>query len=101
MTTRRSKNANGTEADFSDEARERIAALEQRVARLEGQRSPLMSTDDVADYLSVSTRTVDRIIDRGRLNPYWVRGQRRFTPEEVDKYLETYGSKKSQSANAT
>jgi excisionase family DNA binding protein len=41
----------------------------------------------VADHLNVSKRTVERIIDRGRLTPIRVGAQRRFEPESVRAYV--------------
>ena len=82
---------NSTASSIEDEANtptnsgERLQKLEKRVAQLEERleeekSSPegLLTVKEVADYLSVSKRTVERIIDRGRLNPLWVGGQRRF-----------------------
>ncbi|WP_431978671.1 helix-turn-helix domain-containing protein [Salinibacter sp.] len=82
------------EASTTKNSGERLRKLEKRVAQLEKRleeekSSPegLLTVKEVADYLSVSKRTVERIIDRGRLNPLWVGGQRRFEPEGIRSYL--------------
>ena len=48
---------------------------------------PLLDVSGVAEYLNVSTRTIERIVAEGRLVPLWVRGQRRFTQEGVQAFL--------------
>ena len=48
---------------------------------------PLLDVSEVAGYLNVSTRTVERIVAEGRLVPLWVRGQRRFTHEGGQAFL--------------
>ncbi|MCS4200688.1 hypothetical protein [Salinibacter ruber] len=35
----------------------------------------------------MSKRTVERVIDHGRLNPLWIGGQRRFAPDAVRAYV--------------
>lgn len=87
---------------------ERIEELEQRIRNLESQieklrqqpeedrGSPdsLWTPQEVADYLNVSKRTVERIIDRGRLKPLRIRAQRRFEPESVRAYVREHCTSK-------
>jgi excisionase family DNA binding protein len=99
-----------TEDDSSSSTRseERIQELEQRTRNLEDQIETLRqrleeaegypesrwTPQQVADYLNVSKRTVERIIDRGRLNPLWIGEQRRFDPEAVRAYVREHGTSK-------
>jgi excisionase family DNA binding protein len=102
--------ASSTEDESSSSTRseDRIQELEQRTRDLEDQietlRRRLKEHEDspesrwtpqqVADYLNVSKRTVERIIDRGRLNPLWIGEQRRFDPDAVRAYVREYGTSK-------
>ena len=102
--------ARSTEDDSNSSNRSegRIQELEQRTRDLEDQvetlRQRLEEAEDspesrwtpkqVADYLNVSKRTVERIIDRGRLNPLWIGEQRRFDPEAVRAYVREHGTSK-------
>jgi len=47
----------------------------------------LLSIEEVADVLGVSKRTVEDIVGSGRLQPIWVKGQRRFHPDAVEAYM--------------
>ncbi len=49
---------------------------------------PLLSKRDVAVYLGVSERTVDRLVAAGGLLAYRVGGHRRFRLHEVDAYVD-------------
>lgn len=102
--------ARSTEDDSNSPNRSegRIQELEQRTRDLEDQvetlRQRLEEAEDspesrwtpkqVADYLNVSKRTVERIIDHGRLNPLWIGEQRRFNPEAVRAYVREHGTSK-------
>ena len=44
---------------------------------------------EVATYLKVSERTVQRIIGRGDLRAYTVGGQRRIPPTALQRYLDS------------
>ena len=106
METVASSTEDESSSSVSSEAR--VEELEQRARDLEDQveelrqrlnskeQSPegLWPPQQVADYLNVSKRTVERIIDRGRLNPLWVGGQRRFKPEAVRAYVQEYCTSK-------
>lgn len=52
-------------------------------------RQPLLSVKEVADFLNVSTRTVETLISEGVLVPLRIRGSRRFTPETLESFLVT------------
>lgn len=59
----------------------------------EEQREPdpedrLWDIDEVANYLDVSKRTVETLINEGDLEPIRVRSLRRFDPSEVRGYCE-------------
>lgn len=96
------------ESNSPPRSEERIQELEQRTRDLENQvetlRRRLEEAEDspesrwtpqqVADYLNVSKRTVERIIDRGCLNPLWIGEQRRFDPEAVRAYVREHGTSK-------
>lgn len=51
------------------------------------QMEALLSIEEVADVLGVSKRTVEDIVASDRLQPIWVKGQRRFHPDAVDAYV--------------
>lgn len=66
------------------------ALVERRVAPLlagPSRPEPLLSVNDVVEYLGVSRRTVETIIAEGDLVPIRVRTARRFTRDSVDSYL--------------
>ena len=48
----------------------------------------LLTVDAVARYLSCSRRTVERLIERGELEPLRVGRRRRLRIEDVDAYVE-------------
>ena len=59
--------------------REELAAV--------GEPDPLLDVGGVARRLSVSVRTVEKIIASGDLAPIWVEGSRRFEREAVEAYI--------------
>ena len=46
----------------------------------------LLTTDEVAEILGVSSRTVQRLVASGQLRPVYVRSLPRFTEAEVEAY---------------
>lgn len=50
--------------------------------------TPLLTKKQVADWLSISLRTVDAMIASGELRPFHIRGVRRFATTDVLSYLE-------------
>lgn len=48
----------------------------------------LLTTEEVAEILGVSTRTVKRALQSGDLQGVLVRGARRFRPADVEAYVE-------------
>lgn len=54
---------------------------------------PLLTLDDVAARLQVSTRTVRRLISSGQLRPLYVGRLPRITERELDAYLAGQRSK--------
>lgn len=73
---------------------EQVEALHQRLEEAEDSPESRWTPKQVADYLNISKRTVDRIIDRGHLNPLWIGEQRRFTPEAIEAYEREHGTSK-------
>ena len=96
------------DSSSSTSSDDRIKDLERRTRDLENKIEDLQdrlrnrttisegywSPQQVADYLSVSKRTVERMIDAGSLNPLWIRSQRRFKPEAVRAYVREHGTSK-------
>ena len=50
-------------------------------------KPPLWTIDQVADYLQISVRTVEKEISAGRISTVMARGQRRFEEKHIDKYV--------------
>jgi excisionase family DNA binding protein len=92
----------------SEDSSKRIRELELRVAELEKRLEErqlipegLLSPEQVKEYLGVSDRTVDRLVDRGFLSPIWIGGQRRFELEAVRGYLREHGTSKQKLTKET
>lgn len=52
-----------------------------------GGRRPMLTVDDVAEYLSVSSRTVATMVSNGLLPSYKIGGSRRIAADDLDAYL--------------
>lgn len=50
---------------------------------------PMLTRDDTAAYLAVSTRTVDRLVQTGALHAYRIGSHRRFRMDDVDSYIKS------------
>lgn len=48
---------------------------------------PFFTPKGLADYLSISERTVREMLSKERIPSYKVEGQRRIDPLDVEKYL--------------
>ncbi len=48
---------------------------------------PLLTTEEVADYLRVDIVTVRRLVNRGDLNSYRIGSEYRFTREDIDEFV--------------
>jgi excisionase family DNA binding protein len=48
---------------------------------------PMLTRDDTAAYLAVSTRTLDRLVQAGELRAYRIGGHRRFRIEDIDSFI--------------
>lgn len=48
----------------------------------------LLTTDEVAEYLRVDVVTIRRLISRGELTAYRIGSEYRFTPSDLDYYLQ-------------
>ena len=51
------------------------------------QLRPFFSPKALAEYLSISERTVRDMLSKERIPSYKVEGQRRIDPADVEKYL--------------
>lgn len=69
--------------DLVERVSDKLADLIEKTDRPE----PLLTIDDVADYLRVSKRTVETLIAEGELVPLRIRTRRMFTREAIDAYL--------------
>src|SRR5258708_16707739 len=49
----------------------------------------LLTTEEVAELLRIDPVTVRRLIMRGELTAYRIAGEYRFTPADVEKFLES------------
>ena len=70
-----------------DQAEAAPPPSQDQVAQALEAMKPLMSLDDVAQTLGVSSRTVESLIGKGKLRPLWIKGQQRFHPDIVAAYL--------------
>jgi excisionase family DNA binding protein len=48
---------------------------------------PMLTTEDVANFLKVDVVTVRRLVSRGELGAYRVGGEYRFAPDDLREYL--------------
>jgi len=74
------------EANLTAKASAALRALARKLNETDSPPS-LWDIRDVAEYLNVSKRTVETLIDEGEITPIWVKGQRRFDPGTIDAYL--------------
>lgn len=74
-------------ADLRRELSEIIEEQNERLLKKHTALKPLMSVKDVARTLGVSERTLETIIGSGKLQPLWIKGQRRFHPDAVDAFM--------------
>ncbi len=52
------------------------------------EKDYLMTKQEVAEYLRVSTKTVERLVKTGELPVYRIKTNVRYKKEDVEKYLE-------------
>jgi excisionase family DNA binding protein len=50
-------------------------------------RAPLLTKAEVADWLRISVRTLDRLVAQGAIAPLIIGGQIRFCPDEISRFL--------------
>ena len=55
---------------------------------IEEERRPFFTPRALAEFLSVSDRTVRQMLHDGRIPSYKVEGMRRIDPADVDRYLD-------------
>jgi excisionase family DNA binding protein len=48
---------------------------------------PMLTRDSAATYLAISTRTLDRLVQAGKLRAYRIGGHRRFRIEDIDSFI--------------
>ena len=48
---------------------------------------PMLTRDGAAAYLSISLRTLDRLVRSGAITAYRIGGHRRFRVEDIDHYV--------------
>lgn len=107
MSEKKSVDDTACADDFSSSLDTLRATLIKEVARivraqnaelLDEHRSikPLLSIEEVAETLNVSKRTTESIVAAGKLQPIWVKGQRRFHPDAVEAYMRRQARGKSQ-----
>lgn len=53
---------------------------------------PFLTPKALADYLSISERTVRDMLSKQRIPSYKVEGQRRIDPADVEQYLARNGN---------
>jgi excisionase family DNA binding protein len=58
-------------------------------------RAPLLTKAEVADWLRVSVRTLDRLVAQGAIAPLIIGGQVRFCPDEISRFLKRAKSNRS------
>src|SRR5262245_63984104 len=49
---------------------------------------PLLTSDDVANYMKIDVVTVRRLVNRGELAAYRIGGEYRFKADDIREYLE-------------
>jgi excisionase family DNA binding protein len=47
----------------------------------------LLTRDDAAEYLAISKRTLDRLVQSGSIPAYRIGGHRRFRREDIDSFV--------------
>lgn len=58
--------------------------------QLEGEASVtlrLLTVQDVASYLRLSVRTVERLISEGEIRAFWIGGSRRFEEADLQDFV--------------
>lgn len=72
--------------------RDEVRSLRDEVRSLRGKRDSdaLLSKSNVADLLSVSERTVQKLLTDGELPSCMIRGQRRIPRQAVMAYVERH-----------
>jgi excisionase family DNA binding protein len=48
---------------------------------------PMLTREETAAYLAVSTRTLDRLVRAGEFPAYRIGGHRRFRKTDIDQYV--------------
>lgn len=56
-------------------------------------RNPLLTKQEVAKFLHLSARSIDRLVAKGALKVIKVGGRRRFDPEDLRAIVASKGAK--------
>ena len=83
---------------------ELAAVVEQQNALLLNQHQalkPLLSVRDTAKTLSVSERTVEKLIAQKKIRVLWIEGQRRVHPDALEAYMRQCEPKRRRSRKST
>lgn len=75
------------ESEVERRVEDQLDAALERAKKEWATEPPLWSPQQVANYLNIGLRTLEKEIAAGKLQPTWVRGQRRFHRKNVKAYL--------------
>lgn len=78
--------------DLVEGLREEVHALREEVQALRRKEAPegpeaLLTREEAAERLSISTRTLDDMADRGEIQPVRIRGRVLYSPDTLDAYI--------------
>ena len=82
----------GVPRTLVDGLREEVHALRKEIQRLRRKESPegpdaLLTREEAAERLSISTRTLDDMADRGEIQPVRIRGRVLYAPDTLEAYI--------------
>jgi excisionase family DNA binding protein len=78
--------------DLVDGLREEVESLREEVTALRRRESPdgpdtLLTREEAADRLRISTRTLDDLADAGEIQPVRIRGRVLYHPDTLQAYI--------------
>lgn len=79
----------GEEVDILQEIREELQTLREEVEALRsnGHRDRLLTRDEAAERLRISTSTLDDMRDLGEIQATKIRGRVLYHPETIETYV--------------
>lgn len=77
-----------------EDIRDRIQSLTEEVRQLRKDRSRLMSREEAADRLGISTRTLDDMADAGEIQPVPIRGRVLYSPDTLEAFIQRQADKR-------